>query len=211
MAEQRGIGPGPAPTELTTRPVDRRGHASWAASAEPRRRNWATPNQELPTPSRPPRPRRRPLAPTASPSSPPPPSARATATAISLLPPRQLLLLPERFFQEPKRLAGDHRDGRSMFCQPKDLGARSGTASASAPRPRHRAGRGWGLRRWAELNNASPRLLETATAVWYPFAIHQGLVGAGGRLVEQVRAACAMARVPRRTSTTCAPCWTRCA
>ena len=92
-------------------------------------------------------------------------------------------------FAEPNAWLVITGDGQStLFCQPKDLereiwdGYRLGPDAAPQTlgvNAAHSVG---------ELDAQLPRLLENRDAVWYPFAIHQGLESRVGGWLNQVRA-----------------------
>ncbi len=92
-------------------------------------------------------------------------------------------------FTEPQAWLVLTGDGRSrLFCQPKDLereiwdGLRLGPAAAPAALGVDEA---FSI---GELEAVLPRLLENRDAVWYPFAIHEGLEARVGGWLSQVRA-----------------------
>ena len=93
-------------------------------------------------------------------------------------------------FHRAQRLAGDHRRRQEhAVLRAQGPGARDlGRLPAG---PRSRAG-GAGRRRRAfsvdELDAQLPKLLENRDAVWYPFAIHEGLEARVGGWLNQVRA-----------------------
>ncbi|HXC38035.1 MAG TPA: aminopeptidase P N-terminal domain-containing protein, partial [Burkholderiales bacterium] len=92
-------------------------------------------------------------------------------------------------FTEPNAWLVITGDGKStLFCAPKDLereiwdGYRLGPEAAPAALgvdAAHSAG---------ELDAQLPKLLENRDAVWYPFAIHEGLESRVGGWLNQVRA-----------------------
>ncbi len=92
-------------------------------------------------------------------------------------------------FTEPQAWLVLTGDGRSrLFCQPKDLereiwdGLRLGPAAAPAALGVDEA---FSI---GELEAILPKLLENRDAVWYPFAIHEGLEARVGGWLSQVRA-----------------------
>ena len=92
-------------------------------------------------------------------------------------------------FTEPHATLVITGDGRcTLFCQPKDLereiwdGYRLGPDAAPAALGVDAA------LPVGELDAQLPRLLENRDAVWYPFAIHQGLEARVGGWLNQVRA-----------------------
>ena len=92
-------------------------------------------------------------------------------------------------FTEPHATLVITGDGRcTLFCQPKDLereiwdGYRLGPDAAPAALGVDAA------LPVGELDTQLPRLLENRDAVWYPFAIHQGLEARVGGWLNQVRA-----------------------
>jgi Xaa-Pro aminopeptidase len=92
-------------------------------------------------------------------------------------------------FAEPKAWLVITGDGKStLFCAPKDLereiwdGFRVGPEAAPATLGVDAA---YSVN---ELDTQLPRLLENRDAVWYPFAIHQGLEARVGGWLNQVRA-----------------------
>ncbi len=92
-------------------------------------------------------------------------------------------------FTEPNAWLVITGDGKStLFCQPKDIereiwdGYRLGPDAAPASLGVNAA------HSVNELDAQLPRLLENRDAVWYPFAIHQGLEGRVGGWLNQVRA-----------------------
>ncbi len=92
-------------------------------------------------------------------------------------------------FTEPNAWLVITGDGKStLFCQPKDTereiwdGYRLGPAQASGTLGVDAA---FSV---AELDAQLPKLLENRDAVWYPFAIHQGLESRVGGWLNQVRA-----------------------
>ena len=92
-------------------------------------------------------------------------------------------------FDEPNAALAITGDGRStLFCAPKDLereiwdGYRLGPEAATAALgvdTAHSA---------AELDAQMPKLLENRDAIWYPFAIHEGLEGRVAGWLAAVRA-----------------------
>ncbi|MDP3761152.1 MAG: aminopeptidase P N-terminal domain-containing protein [Ramlibacter sp.] len=92
-------------------------------------------------------------------------------------------------FTEPNACLVITGDGKStLFCAPKDLereiwdGFRLGPEAAPAALGVDDA------HSMAELDAQMPKLLENKDAVWYPFAIHQGLEARVGGWLNQVRA-----------------------
>jgi len=92
-------------------------------------------------------------------------------------------------FTEPNAWLVISGDGRcTLFCQPKDVereiwdGLRLGPEAAPATLGVDAA---FAV---GELDAQLPRLLENRDAVWYPFAIHQGLEARVGGWLNQVRA-----------------------
>jgi Xaa-Pro aminopeptidase len=92
-------------------------------------------------------------------------------------------------FTEPNAWLVITGDGKStLFCQPKDMereiwdGFRLGPDAAPASLGVDAAFSS------DELDSQLPKLLENKDAVWYPFAIHQGLEGRVGGWLNQVRA-----------------------
>ena len=92
-------------------------------------------------------------------------------------------------FTEPNAFLVITGDGRStLFCAPKDTereiwdGYRLGPAAAPGALGVQAA------HSIDELENTLPRLLENRDAVWYPFAIHEGLEARVGGWLNRVRA-----------------------
>ncbi len=92
-------------------------------------------------------------------------------------------------FTEPNAMLVLTGDGEStLFCAPKDLereiwdGIRVGPDAAPATLGVDAA------HSFDELDAQMPKLLENRDAVWYPFAIHQGLEARVGGWLNQVRA-----------------------
>jgi Xaa-Pro aminopeptidase len=92
-------------------------------------------------------------------------------------------------FTEPNACLVITGDGKStLFCAPKDIereiwdGFRLGPEAAPAALGVDAA------HSIAELDAQMPKLLENRDAVWYPFAIHQGLEARVGGWLNQVRA-----------------------
>ncbi|TFZ01950.1 aminopeptidase P N-terminal domain-containing protein [Ramlibacter humi] len=92
-------------------------------------------------------------------------------------------------FEEPNAFLVIAGDGKStLFCAPKDLereiwdGYRLGPEAAPAKLGVQEA---FSIN---ELDTRLPRLLENRDAVWYPFAIHEGLEARVGNWLNQVRA-----------------------
>ena len=92
-------------------------------------------------------------------------------------------------FREPNAWLVITGDGRStLFCAPKDLereiwdGYRLGPGAAPAALGVDAA------HSMSELDTQLPKLLENRDAVWYPFAIHEGLEARVGGWLNQVRA-----------------------
>jgi Xaa-Pro aminopeptidase len=92
-------------------------------------------------------------------------------------------------FTEPNACLVIAGDGRStLFCAPKDIereiwdGFRLGPEAAPGALDVDAA------HSIAELDAQMPKLLENKDAVWYPFAIHQGLEARVGGWLNQVRA-----------------------
>jgi Xaa-Pro aminopeptidase len=92
-------------------------------------------------------------------------------------------------FTEPNACLVVTGDGAStLFCAPKDLEREIWDGFRLGPEAAPAALRVDAAHSIAELDAQMPKLLENRDAVWYPFAIHQGLEARVGGWLNQVRA-----------------------